>query len=135
VSQLKSPYTFIVRKRVMFDTLPEKAVTYVPFGHWDWQIHYSSKELALFEVLADIKTGYDFDFVDKYFEAVMVLRSNLLNELLVVCTNVKVKRLFLWFGKRYHHQWWDKLDMSKVNLGTGKRGVVKGGVLDGCNLK
>jgi hypothetical protein len=48
----------------------------------------------------------------------------------LVCKSVKVKRLFFWFAERHQHAWLKQIDKSKVNLGTGKRMLVKGGKLD-----
>ena len=43
---------------------------------------------------------------------------------------MKAKRLFLWFATRHNHSWLKSLDVSKVNLGSGKRVIVTGGLLD-----
>jgi len=53
-----------------------------------------------------------------------------LHSLLVARHNVKVKRLFLWFAERNQHAWLNKLDREGVDLGRGKRMLVKGGKLD-----
>jgi len=41
-----------------------------------------------------------------------------------------VKRLFLWFAERHNHAWLQKLDRSGIDLGKGKRMLVRGGKLD-----
>jgi hypothetical protein len=43
---------------------------------------------------------------------------------------VKVKRLFLWFAERHHHAWLKSLDREGIDLGSGKRMIVRGGKLD-----
>jgi hypothetical protein len=43
---------------------------------------------------------------------------------------VKVKRLFLWFAERHSHAWLPKLDRKDIDLGSGKRMLVRGGKLD-----
>ena len=53
-----------------------------------------------------------------------------LHRLLLACRSVKVKRLFLWFAERHQHGWLKKLDRNDVDLGRGKRMLVKGGKLD-----
>jgi hypothetical protein len=40
---------------------------------------------------------------------------------------VKVKRLFLYMAERHEHTWLSKLDISKVDLGKGKRMIVPNG--------
>jgi len=43
---------------------------------------------------------------------------------------VKVKRLFFFFADRHRHAWLKHLKKDEVDLGTGKRMLVKGGKLD-----
>jgi hypothetical protein len=110
--------------------MPEQAVTTKPFGHWDWPIRYAMPELALLEMLAGVRTATDFSVVDKFFEAATTLRPNLVRDLLLACTHIKAKRLFLWFTGRYDYAWCHALEKEGVALGSGKRVIVKGGVLD-----
>jgi len=49
--------------------------------------------------------------------------------LLENCQSVKVKRLFLYMAEKADHSWFKQLDLSKVDLGKGKRSIVKNGVL------
>jgi hypothetical protein len=106
------------------------AVVPKPFGAWDWPVPYATVELALLELLADVRQAADFDFADKFFEATTMLRPALVRELLLACSHVLAKRLFLWFAARHRHAWFSKLDTKRVDLGRGKRLVVKGGALD-----
>jgi hypothetical protein len=114
----------------LFSELPAEAVTTKPFGHWDWPIRYATPELALLELLAAVGKEADFSVMDKFFESAVTLRPSLVNKLLNVCTQVKAKRLFLWFATRHNHTWLKQIDISKVNLGSGKRVIVTGGTLD-----
>jgi hypothetical protein len=41
-----------------------------------------------------------------------------------------VKRLFFFLADRHHHAWLKRLDKNAVDLGEGKRMLVKGGKLD-----
>ncbi len=114
----------------LFSELPAEAVTTKPFGHWDWPIRYATPELALLELLAAVGKEADFSVMDKFFESAVTLRPSLVNKLLNICTQVKAKRLFLWFATRHNHAWLKQIDISKVNLGSGKRVIVTGGALD-----
>ncbi len=49
--------------------------------------------------------------------------------LLEICQSVKVKRLFLYMAEKAQHSWFEQLDVTKVDLGKGKRSIVKSGVL------
>jgi len=53
-----------------------------------------------------------------------------LQTLLEDCRSVKVKRLFFWFAERHNHAWMGKIDRSRIDLGRGKRLLVRGGKLD-----
>ena len=52
------------------------------------------------------------------------------HSLLAECRSVKVKRLFLWFAERHNHAWLKGLDREGIDLGRGKRMLVRGGKLD-----
>ena len=56
------------------------------------------------------------------------LRPNQVQELLEKCQSVKVKRLFIFIAEKIGHDWFQYLDLKKVDLGTGKRSIVKNGV-------
>jgi len=49
--------------------------------------------------------------------------------LLEKCQSVKVKRLFLYMAEKAEHSWFKYLDLKNVDLGKGKRSIVKNGVL------
>ncbi len=63
-------------------------------------------------------------------EGLRSLSPRRLQTLLNDCKSVKVKRLFFWLAERHQHAWLKHIDKSKVNLGRGKRMLVKGGRLD-----
>lgn len=57
------------------------------------------------------------------------VRPQLVQSLLEQCQSVKVKRLFLYLAEKAGHKWVEYLDLNKVDLGKGKRSLVKNGVL------
>ncbi len=130
LTTLKKPVQIVSHQLKIFKNLPAAAITERPFGHWDWQIPYASIELALLELLNDVRDESDFRMADTYFEAATTLRPKLLNQLLPACKMVRVNRLFLWFTKRHNLQYLDSLNLSEINLGNGKRMIVRGGTLD-----
>jgi len=125
-----APVKLVLHSVEIFNELPTEAITTKPFGHWDWSIRYATPELALLELLAAVNQEADFSVADKFFETAATLRPTLINVLLSACTQVKAKRLFLWFATRHNHAWLKALDVSAVNLGSGKRVIVTGGALD-----
>ncbi len=56
------------------------------------------------------------------------LRPKQVQELLGVCTSIKVKRLFLYMAEKSRHDWVKYNDLVKIDLGKGKRSLVKDGV-------
>ena len=56
------------------------------------------------------------------------LRPNQVQELLEKCESIKVKRLFLYMAEKAAHSWFTYLDLKRVDLGQGKRSIVKNGV-------
>lgn len=113
-----------------FDKLPDDALTAIPFGHWDWPLNFATMELALFELLDDVHDESGFSLADTYFQSATVLRPKMLNSLLQDCKRIRTKRLFLWYADRHQHQWLKKIYKDTVDIGSGKRMIVKGGVLD-----
>ena len=63
-------------------------------------------------------------------EGLTGLRPKLMQELLAACSSVKAKRLFLFLADICRHAWSEKLDVLILDLGKGKRSIVKGGRLD-----
>ena len=102
----------------------------VPFGSWDWLIHFSSSERAMLEMLESVPAHESFHMVETIFEAAVNLRPPVLMNLLMQCKSVKVKRLFLYFARNFNHQWFNYLDLNKIKIGSGKRVVYENGKLD-----
>ncbi|OIQ92632.1 hypothetical protein GALL_254550 [mine drainage metagenome] len=127
---MDAPVQFELHGAQLFGELPLEAITTKAFGHWDWPLRYATPELALLELLAEVNEEADFSVADKFFESAATLRPALIGALLRACTQVKAKRLFLWFAARHAHPWLKKLDTSGVDLGSGKRVIVPGGALD-----
>ena len=72
----------------------------------------------------------NFDLLECYelMENLNDLRPSLVQELLEACTSIKVKRLFLFMAERHNHSWFKHINLSKIDIGKGKRSLVKGGV-------
>jgi hypothetical protein len=58
------------------------------------------------------------------------LSPNKLENLLKNCKSIKAKRLFLWFAEKQGYAWFNKLDLTNVDLGVGNRAIAKSGKLD-----
>ena len=82
------------------------------------------------EMLYLIPNEQSFDEALKITEGSTTLRSQFIQSLLEECNSVKVKPLFLYMAEKSQHTWFKELDLTKLNLGSGKRVVVQNGVLD-----
>lgn len=101
-----------------------------PWGSTTWTLTLSTPERAVLELLDEVPNRETFHQADVLMEGLRNLSPKRLQALLADCKSVKVKRLFFWFAERHGHAWLEKLDRSGVDLGKGKRMLVRGGKLD-----
>jgi hypothetical protein len=113
-----------------FNELYDKGLIDVPFGNWDWPIKYSTPERAFIEYLATLSMSEEVKAALLMIEVAFNFRPALVQELLMNCKQIKAKRLFLWMAKKNNHKWYKYIDQKKINLGSGKRQIIKGGALD-----
>lgn len=93
-----------------------------------FSIKISSPARAILECL--YLAPENFDLVECYelMENLNDLRPTFVQDLLEACTSKKVKRLFLFMAEKLNHSWFKHLNLSKVDLGKGKRSLVNEGV-------
>jgi len=90
----------------------------------------SAPERAMLEFLSLVPQVESFEEAKLLMEGLTTLRPKMLQQLLTCCSSIKVKRLFLFLAEECNHPWLKKLDLSQVSLGSGKRVIEKGGVLN-----
>ncbi len=90
----------------------------------------SAPERAVLQLLDELPLRESFHQVDKLFEGLANLSPHRLQKLLQDCKSVKVKRLFFFFADRHRHGWLKHLEKDRIDLGSGKRVLVKGGKFD-----
>ena len=112
----------------MFDY--SNADYYTTILHKDFELLISSPELASMEMLYLIPSAQTFDEAAKIMEGLTTLRPQFVQNLLEECSSIKVKRLFLFMAEKYDHAWFYELNFDRINLGSGKRVIVKEGTLD-----
>jgi Transcriptional regulator, AbiEi antitoxin, Type IV TA system/Transcriptional regulator, AbiEi antitoxin N-terminal domain len=112
------------------NSVPQGSLIQQPWGQWEWPLTMSSPERAILELLDEIPQRETFHQADVLMEGLRNLSPRRLHTLLVACRSIKVKRLFLWFAERHQHAWLKKLDRKDIDLGHGKRMLVRGGKLD-----
>lgn len=112
----------------LFKRTSAKASVKLDCGGFD--IGMSSPERAIMEHMSFVKTNDGVKQAYHLMEGLATLRPDLVQDLLVNCRSVKVKRLFLWSAENVGHAWFERLDVAQVDLGKGKRQLYKGGQLD-----
>ncbi|WP_298030984.1 type IV toxin-antitoxin system AbiEi family antitoxin [uncultured Desulfovibrio sp.] len=90
----------------------------------------STPERAALEMLYLVPGQFGFGEAMEIVGGLASLRVDLMQALLEGCSSVKVKRLFLYCARESGHSWYSALDRGRIDLGVGKRELVKGGKLD-----
>lgn len=106
------------------------SLTWTSFGDGQWPMVLSTPERAILELLDEVPKKETFHQADMLMDGLVSLSPKRMTLLLQECRSVKVKRLFLWFAERHRHAWFERLDSKKIDLGRGKRMLVRGGRLD-----
>lgn len=104
-----------------------------PLGHWQWPLTLSTLERAFLELLDELPEHETFHQADVIMEGLSDLSPRRLQKLLEDCRSIKVKRLFFFFASRHGHAWLKHVDRSRIDLGRGKRQLVKGGRFDAAH--
>lgn len=126
---LQVDFRFSRHKVSWLHDLPDILINIQPFGDWDWPIRYGQPELAVLQLLQQVTSTIEFKRIDPLFENLATLSPQRLTAALSLCSNVKAKRLFGWYAERHTHAWFNSIDWNSVNLGSGKRLIIKGGTL------
>jgi len=100
------------------------------WGQWDWPLLISTPERAVLELIDELPNRETFHLVDMTMEGLANISPRRMQKLLEEATSIKVKRLFFFFADRHRHRWLDHIVRDKIDLGKGKRMLVKGGKLD-----
>ncbi|HNY63830.1 MAG TPA: type IV toxin-antitoxin system AbiEi family antitoxin domain-containing protein [Deltaproteobacteria bacterium] len=112
----------------LFRKIPAEAV--VQYNSGGFEIAISSAERAVMEQMHLIENNDDIEYAYQLMEGLNTLRPDVVQELLENCSSVRVKRFFLWSAETIGHDWFKRLDISKVDLGKGKRQIYRGGLLN-----
>jgi hypothetical protein len=103
---------------------------FTDFKDRDFSVRISAPERAAMEMLHLTPKEVGFEEAQLIMENLITLRQDVVQGLLAACRSVKVKRLFLYMAERQEHPWLSKLDLSKINLGKGKRMIIPNGRFD-----
>ncbi|MEM7618831.1 MAG: type IV toxin-antitoxin system AbiEi family antitoxin [Pseudomonadota bacterium] len=149
----KAHYLDLAAKKViLFGNPNEKLPTWFKNYDWGQDLHYhgssflpanfglttldvktfsikiSSAERAIMECLYLAPEKQDLLECYELMEGLTTLRPKLVQKLLEQCRSVKVKRLFLFMAEKAEHTWAKHLNQDIIDLGRGKRSIVKNGI-------
>lgn len=93
----------------------------------DYKIKISSPELAVLECVYLVPEKISFEYASLLIEQTRNLRPAKIQKLLQSCQSIKAKRILLYLSEIHQHGWFHRLDISKINLGSGTRKIGDGG--------
>lgn len=93
-------------------------------------IMISSAELAILEMLFLVPVVHSFNEANLIMEILTSLRVEMVQFILESCSSIKAKRLFLYLGEKHNHSWFSQINQTNIDLGSGKREIVKKGKLN-----
>lgn len=91
------------------------------------QLPASPQELAVLECLYLAPKWYSYMDVFYLMEELSTLRPKLMQTLLEQTTNYRVKRMFLYMAEKAAYPWWKKLDLTRIDLGSGTMQLTENG--------
>ena len=100
----------------------------IEFEHKSFSILVSSPARAILECLYLAPKHQELFECYELMEGMNDLRPKMVQELLENCSSIKVKRLFLYLTEKFSHPWFEFLDLSRIDLGSGKQSIVRNGV-------
>lgn len=90
----------------------------------------SRPEWAVLEYLDRVKDRSSFEDAADLMTGATTLSPKLMQSLLEACRSIRAKRLALYFADTLQLPWLARLEVSKIDLGSGPRQIVAEGRLD-----
>lgn len=105
---------------------PEKGL--IDYQHKTFTVKIASAARAMMECLYLAPHEQDLLECLQMMQGLTNLVPNTIQDLLENCTSVKVKRLFLYLADKSGHDWFNRLDINRIDLGKGNRSLLSDGV-------
>jgi len=105
----------------------ELSLGFTTYDTGNYEIKISSPERAALEFCYQVPNRESFDELDEIMSGLAALRPGVVQGLLEKCGSIKAKRLFMYLAEKHSHAWVNKLNLEKVNFGTGKRALSRDG--------
>jgi len=91
-------------------------------------IQISSIERALIEMAALVPTKASMEELYEIIKLLPNINVDLIQKILVHCSSIKAKRVFLFLADKVSHKWFEKIKIEEIDLGKGVRQIVKNGI-------
>jgi hypothetical protein len=99
-------------------------------NHNQIPITIAAPERAILEMLSHVNSESSFNHAWQIMEGLTTLRPEIMQKLMESCNSIKVTRLCLYMAEKNQLQWYKRLNKEAINVGSGKRSIVKGGKLN-----
>lgn len=93
-----------------------------------YKLKISGAARAMLECLFMAPKYQDIIACYELMEGLSNLRPKVVQELLLKCKSIKVKRLFLYMAEKAGHSWFRFIKVDAIDLGRGKRSLVASGI-------
>lgn len=93
----------------------------------NFSIKIPTLERAVLEMLYLVPEKVTLSEAYQVIETLTTVKPKEFQILLEKCISIKVKRLFLYMVEKIGFNWFNRLDLSKIDLGKGTREITKGG--------
>ncbi|WP_242171595.1 MULTISPECIES: type IV toxin-antitoxin system AbiEi family antitoxin [unclassified Pseudomonas] len=114
----------------LFPAMEDMALQLFQVPYSRFEIKISTPERAVLELINQSDNEVLFSSVADVLDGLATLSPKRLQYLLEACNSIRVKRVFLLLARNAGHAWYERLARSSIDLGKGKRQVIRGGRLD-----
>jgi hypothetical protein len=115
---------------VLFTELEDMALQVFQIPYCQFALKISTPERAVLELIHQSADEMLFSGVADILNGLATLSPKRLQKLLEACNSIRVKRVFFVLARNAGHTWYARIDRSSIDLGKGKRQIIRGGRLD-----
>jgi hypothetical protein len=126
IKKLEKDFEFVFKKSSLLAS--ENFLTTHNESGFDLKV--ATRELASLELIDTLDLSGSLETAENYTQSLLTLRAEVVQKVLEECKSIKAKRVFLYLAEKLNLPWFKALNTEKINLGTGKRVIVKGGELN-----
>jgi hypothetical protein len=126
IKKLEKNFEFIFKKSSLLD----EEIFLTTHNEDGFELKISTRELAVLELIESLDLSGSLETAENYTQSLLTLRTEVLQKVLEVCNSIKAKRVFLYIAEKLNFPWIKNVKLENINLGSGKRVIVKGGELN-----